>query len=142
MAEVHAQFHLAVLFLALCLVIGAASKFIIPSWIPYTVSVLLLSILLGLSAFYLETRASCPMNALYKYDRDHDEKASGARPRSRVSTCSCALADPHPVRSCVTQVSRDEWREFVCEGCVPASECITFSCGDGSADPSTCEFHL
>ena len=35
-AEYHAGVHYAVLFLALCLVLGALFKFCIPSWIPYT----------------------------------------------------------------------------------------------------------
>jgi hypothetical protein len=44
-------------------------------------------------------------SALYKYDRDGDNL-----------------------------VSRDEWSEFTCEGCVPDSVCLSRSCGDGSED--------
>ena len=56
-------------------------------------------------SFSAEAQNDCPLGALYKYDRDHDDL-----------------------------VSRAEWREFICEGCVADSVCLTRSCGDGSID--------
>ena len=107
-AEHHNGVHFTILFLAMCLTVGALSALCIPKWIPYTVTILMLGIFVGIAAFFAETAPTCPMNALYKYDRDGDER-----------------------------VSRTEWKEFTCEGCHPESVCLLDSdrsCGDGSAD--------
>ena len=59
-------------FLGACLVVGSIARMLLPTWIPYTVALLLLGILMGMLAFGLQQRNSCPMNALRKYDRNHD----------------------------------------------------------------------
>ena len=57
--------------------------------------------LLGFVSFQLEQDPTCPLNALYKFDRDGNEL-----------------------------VSHSEWDEFVCKGCHPESICAKWSCGD------------
>jgi hypothetical protein len=106
----HAGVHFAILFLALCLLLGGISRLCIP-WMPYTVTLLLLGFLLGGLAFVLESQVECPLNALYKFDRDGDER-----------------------------ISRAEWSEFICVGCDPDSVCASRSCGDGSSAPADCRY--
>jgi hypothetical protein len=64
-ADYHAAFHWSILLLALCLTVGSISRFCIPTWIPYTVAVLLIGILLGMLAFFLEARESCPLKCAH-----------------------------------------------------------------------------
>ena len=63
-AEHHNGVHFTILFLAMCLTVGALSALCIPKWIPYTVTILMLGIFVGIAAFFAETAPTCPMNAL------------------------------------------------------------------------------
>ena len=52
----------------LCLVMGAVNRVVMPSWIPYTVSLLIEAMLFGIAAASLEDNTACPMHALQYYD--------------------------------------------------------------------------
>lgn len=95
--------NFAIFFLAMCILVGALARRFLPKWIPYTVALLLIGMIMGGLSYAAEMRYDCPMNALHKYDRDHDE-----------------------------QVSRDEWREFTCDGCHHNSVCWPRSCSAAS----------
>ncbi|KAL3907201.1 MAG: hypothetical protein SGPRY_010261 [Prymnesium sp.] len=104
----HNEMSWSVLFISLCLVLGAINRLLLPSYVPYTVALLFQAIVLGIVTGLLQGSNSCPMHAL-----QFDSNADGL-------------------------VSRSEWEEFTCVGCHPESECAYRSCGDGSSLPPNC----
>ena len=110
-AERHDNMFWYIMSVALCLVMGALNRVAMPSWIPYTVSLLIEAMVLGVIAATLEDRNWCPMNALHYYDFSGDGHVDAA-----------------------------ERAKFICVGCHPDSVCAARSCGDGSAVPSGCAY--
>ena len=106
-----------IFFLVFALIFGAFFRMVLPKWLPYTVGLLLVGIIVGAMAQYTASRADCPMYAL-----QHDADGDG-------------------------YISEAEYKHFICEGCSQESFCIAagraepfkdkyFStCGDGSAKP-------
>ena len=72
-------------FLALSLILSSANKLLFPSWLPFTVGLLVQGIVLGIIAQALFDRASCPAHALKsQYNTNHDHKISRTGARSAL----------------------------------------------------------
>ena len=82
-----------IFFLCLFGFVGAFSKMVFPTWLPYTVGLLLIGITLGAIAQLLSNGSDCPWKA-FVHDHNHDG-----------------------------HISHSEWDEFVCKDCHPDSFC-------------------
>ena len=110
------------IFFVICaLLFGALFRMCFPTWLPYTVGLLIVGMLAGGIGQLAATQPDCPMYAM-KYDYDGDG-----------------------------YISRTEWEGFTCVGCHAASYCATAgkgfgaapyisSCGDGSPEAPGCGF--
>ena len=107
----HDSMWWVILFVALCLVSGALNRMFLPTFVPYTVALLVQAIVVGVITGLVEDSTSCPMHALQSYDRNADGF-----------------------------VSRAEWDDFTCVGCHPDSVCAQRSCGDGTAGTLGCSY--
>ena len=106
-----------IFFLIMALFCGAGFRMVLPKWLPYTVGLLMVGILLGGVAQLLAMESDCPMYAL-KHDADGDG-----------------------------YISESEWNHFLCVNCTQDSFCLAAgrrgeakefylsTCGDGSAKP-------
>lgn len=111
----------AIIFLVTCTLCGAAFSVCFPVWLPYTVGLLVVGVVLGILSQALAGQQDCPHFALLSSDENHDGL-----------------------------ISRDEWNHFICAGCVANSVCLSpasrtgaefaGSCGDGTASPSGCRY--
>jgi NhaP-type Na+/H+ or K+/H+ antiporter len=119
----HNTLQWEVLFVVFWVLVGAFFRRFSPSWVPYTVGVLAIGVILGAIAEKVEQDSNCPHN-LFQYDKDHDYK-----------------------------VSRAEYDDFLCIGCNPDAFCPTAqdtgrwglgrrTCGDGSKNAPGCPDHM
>ena len=109
--------HWSIFFLISCALFGVLFRMIFPTWLPYTVGLLLVGFFAGVLGHALGASEDCPMYALMSNDVDGDN-----------------------------MISRAEWDNFVCVGCVQGSVCLSgynglrSTCGDGSANPAGCRW--
>eukprot|EP00441_Pelagodinium_beii_P041071 CAMPEP_0197632526 /NCGR_PEP_ID=MMETSP1338-20131121/9231_1 /TAXON_ID=43686 ORGANISM="Pelagodinium beii, Strain RCC1491" /NCGR_SAMPLE_ID=MMETSP1338 /ASSEMBLY_ACC=CAM_ASM_000754 /LENGTH=930 /DNA_ID=CAMNT_0043204089 /DNA_START=71 /DNA_END=2863 /DNA_ORIENTATION=+ len=61
----HASLQWKVGFLVFCILIGAICRYVNPSWMPYTVSLLIVFVILGIIAGVAIQAPDCPINAYY-----------------------------------------------------------------------------
>ena len=64
----HSDRRFAIFFCAFGLLLGAFGKTFFPKFVPYTVGLLLIGVLLGMTAAALERQATCPMHAADNFD--------------------------------------------------------------------------
>lgn len=112
------QMQWTVMCIASILILGALFRMLFPSWIPYTVGVLFIFMILGVAAGINISDVKCPMYAFQYRD-------AGS-----------------------SYVTRANWNEFLCVGCHPQSYCLSRAhplydgraartCGDGSHENAT-----
>jgi len=112
-----------VFFLIFWVLMGAFFRRFSPSWVPYTVGILVIGVTLGAIAEVVEQNPKCPHN-IFLYDSDGDNR-----------------------------VSRAEYDRYLCVGCNPDSFCLTAqhtgewgfgkrTCGDGTADAPDCPSYM
>ena len=85
-----------IFFLIWTVALGSYLSRLFPKWLPYTVGLLIVGVTLGAIAQRLELGEDCPM-----YARLHDRDGDGL-------------------------ISRSEWDQFVCTGCVSDSYCASW----------------
>jgi len=117
-----ASYQWELLFIVFWLLLGVGFRHFNPSWLPYTVSLLLLGLLLGAVAELVEQSPSCPHNLLL-HDYDLDNKVSVVEYESALCV-SC-----HPKSFCMdSQNTATKWGFG------------KRTCGDGTAAPASCPF--
>jgi uncharacterized membrane protein YgcG len=120
------SFMMPILFVVFCLLSGAFFRIAFPSWLPYTVGLLIVGMVLGVIANTLAFRTECPMFAL-AHDVDGDGRVSPAEYAEFIG------ATYHPGSFCLDAVA-------VSSEAGRGQFSYPTTCGDGTGEPAGCGY--
>ena len=138
-ASGHNSLQWNIFFLIMCFLLGAQFKLYLPKWMPYTVGLLILGMILGLIAESLAQAKDCPMYALL-YDIDGDGAISRSEYQEFTGVgwhlSSMHVVErahkPDAIRKCCLLHFRQRYK-------ISSTRDVR-TCGDGSANPSGCRY--
>lgn len=138
-ASGHNSLQWNIFFLIMCFLLGAQFKLYLPKWMPYTVGLLILGMILGLIAESLAQAKDCPMYALL-YDIDGDGAISRSEYQEFTGVGWHLSSMCMSWKERTSQMLSANAAYFTSVNAKISSTRDVRTCGDGSANPSGCRY--